>query len=295
MRCPMKGVANWLRNRSKQRKYVDKVNRAYKVVDLVVENQQKVSELNDLLYDERQKFWDGMDSPVYASDPYTNELLYVNDALKKLFGDCVGQICHKVFFDSDTPCDFCTNKRLFEDGEEVVHWTFYNESCSGWFRLMDKKIHWPDGRMVRLEIAIDITDVKEAEKELREKEWKLQSLAEASYEAIAIHRGGEMMAVNKAFEELVGYTESELMEMPHVISTIFSADSAEAVKDQIRSKSLDFYQAVVHHKDGRDIPVGIKPNYVDYGNGHGECRVAAIVTHEWVDERCFTEEERHMV
>lgn len=67
----------------------------------------------------------------------------------------------------DAPCSFCTNDRIFGEGlGESCVWEFRNESNGRWYRCMDKAIAWPDGRMVRHEMAVDITDLKQAEETL---------------------------------------------------------------------------------------------------------------------------------
>ncbi len=119
--------------------------------------------------------FDSIDEPVYVSDPRTYELLYVNGALKKIFGDVLGHKCHHALQDRDSPCPFCTNDHIF--GENVGRryvWEFKNKRTGRWFHCIDKAIRWPDGRMVRYEMAIDITDRKQVEETLQERENDLE-------------------------------------------------------------------------------------------------------------------------
>ena len=110
---------------------------------------------------------DAIDSPVYVSDMQTYELLYVNRKVREHFGDVRGKLCYQTIQDSaDGPCSFCTNDRLLDaDGQptEPYIWDARNTRLDRWFHCIDRAIRWDDGRLVRLEIAIDITERKQAE------------------------------------------------------------------------------------------------------------------------------------
>ena len=113
--------------------------------------------------------FDGIDEPVYVADPDTYELLYTNAAFQRVWGGGIGQKCHEVLQGLDHPCSFCTNNRIFgENTGQPFIWEFKNQRSGRWFRCIDRAIRWPDDRMVRYEMAIDITDRKQAEAELVE-------------------------------------------------------------------------------------------------------------------------------
>ena len=125
-------------------------------------------------FDELLAVFDGIDDVIYVADPDTYELLYVNAAFKEAWGDQTGGICHRVLQQRDEPCPYCTNHLIFGEylGRSYV-WEFQNEVTKRWYRCADKAIRWPDGRMVRFEIASDITDQKETESALRSASKKL--------------------------------------------------------------------------------------------------------------------------
>lgn len=120
---------------------------------------------------ERQQLlsvFDSADEPIYMSDPDTYEVLYANRAIRNAFGDVAGQRCYQAFQGLGSPCPFCTNDRIF--GENVGRsyiWEFQNPANRRWYRCIDKAIHWPDGRLVRYEMAIDITERKRVKEELK--------------------------------------------------------------------------------------------------------------------------------
>ena len=124
----------------------------------------------EVLEKERQQLismFDGIGEVIYVADPDSYELLYMNSRGKELFGGGTGEKCYQALQKLDAPCSFCTNDRIFgaNEGKPYV-WEFQNPPTQCWYRCIDKAIRWPDGRMVRFEMAIDLTDRKRAEEEL---------------------------------------------------------------------------------------------------------------------------------
>jgi diguanylate cyclase (GGDEF)-like protein len=124
---------------------------------------------------------DSLDALVYVSDMQTYELLFTNEYGKSVWGDIQGQTCWKVLQDGQSgPCAFCTNDRLLDaDGQPsgVYVWEFQNTVNQHWYQCRDQAIRWTDGRLVRLEIATDITDRKLAEEELKVAKQRAEELA----------------------------------------------------------------------------------------------------------------------
>lgn len=126
---------------------------------------------DDLSYQCLTTVLDGLDALVYVSDMQSYELLYVNKYGRDIWGpDIQGKTCWQVLQkDQDGPCTFCTNKKLLKkDGEagDVHVWEFQNTLNKRWYQCRDQAITWIDGRTVRMEIATDITTLKNSEQKL---------------------------------------------------------------------------------------------------------------------------------
>lgn len=103
---------------------------------------------------------------VYVSDPETYEVLFANRALRqKLRRDPVGGYCYMEFHGYDAPCPFCTNKIIIEEKGKVYKWEHHNPVLNADLLVEDRIIKWPDGRDVRFELAIDITERKNFERQ----------------------------------------------------------------------------------------------------------------------------------
>lgn len=112
--------------------------------------------------------FDAVDMVLYVADLETHELLFLNKHAEQLWGSGqLGRPCYEVLQTGQVgPCAFCTNDRLIEEGHTCppVIWEFQNTVTGRWYLCIDKAIQWHDGRLVRMEVAIDITERKAHER-----------------------------------------------------------------------------------------------------------------------------------
>ncbi|MGB3224426.1 MAG: PAS domain S-box protein [Desulforhopalus sp.] len=125
-----------------------------------------------------QTILDSIDAVIYVADMENYELLFVNDYVSKIFGSgLIGRPSYEVLQGKKSPCAFCsTDKLLTADGRAAgIHqWEFQNRIDLRWYDVRDSAVQWFDGRLVRLEIASDITDRKIMEDALQESEHDLK-------------------------------------------------------------------------------------------------------------------------
>lgn len=112
-----------------------------------------------------------LNAVVYVADMKTYEVLFINKYTRDVFGDIEGNICWQSLQSGQSaPCEFCTNDRLLDsDGNPAgaYNWEFQNTVNGRWYYLQDRAIRWVDDRLVRIEIATDITDRKMVEHHLK--------------------------------------------------------------------------------------------------------------------------------
>jgi two-component system, OmpR family, phosphate regulon sensor histidine kinase PhoR len=112
--------------------------------------------------------FDAAEMVLYVADFDTYELLFMNAQAELNWGqDWARKRCYTVLqAGQSSPCDFCTNARLTHDGRasQPVTWEFQNTFNGKWYLCIDKAIPWSDGRLVRMEVAIDITERKSQER-----------------------------------------------------------------------------------------------------------------------------------
>ncbi|OGQ95596.1 MAG: hypothetical protein A2521_07920 [Deltaproteobacteria bacterium RIFOXYD12_FULL_57_12] len=109
---------------------------------------------------------DNLAAAVFVCDMETHEILFLNRHARILFGNVGGQQCWRALQNGQNgPCSFCTNSKLVNaDGSlgKPFVWKFQNTVNHRWYKLFDQAISWPGNRIVRLEIAFDITDQEQS-------------------------------------------------------------------------------------------------------------------------------------
>ncbi|MGQ9757989.1 MAG: ATP-binding protein [Actinomycetota bacterium] len=157
---------------------------------------------------------ESIDEIIYVSDPHTHEVLYANRALKRRLGrDPTGGLCYREFQGRDTPCEFCTNPIILADPEAPYYWEYRNPLLCRDFFILDRIIRWPDGRKVRFELALDVTERKEVEHRLRALESELVSIYQAAPIGIGMVSFPDrvILRVNPRLCQMLGYREEELV------------------------------------------------------------------------------------
>ncbi|MFC1523668.1 PAS domain S-box protein [Thermodesulfobacteriota bacterium] len=204
---------------------------------------------------------DSIDAFVYVADMDTYEILFVNQYGKKLLGDITGKICWQSIQQGQSgPCDFCTNKYLLdEEGRpgEVYSWEFQNTITEQWYDIRDRAIEWTDGRIVRFEIASDITLRKQTESDLEESETRYRSFVH-NFQGIAFRGTMDFTPVffHGAVEKITGYSEKEFISgNPTWDKIIFPDDLPQVLKhgEQMNHTPNFSYQREyrIVRKDGR--------------------------------------------
>jgi len=201
------------------------------------------------------------DALIYVADMETHELVFVNEYGRKKWGDdSTGRKCWEVLQGADGPCPFCTNDRLLNpDGTPagVYQWVFRNNINKRWYNCRDYAIQWIDGRIMRMEVATDITEQKEMEEQLKNNEIRLQNIISGTNAGTwewNIKTGETVF--NERWAEIIGYTLDELE--PVNIETWVKLAHPEDLKKSNEllqlhfNGELDFYsfESRMKHKDG---------------------------------------------
>ncbi len=193
-----------------------------------------------------------IDSTVYVADMDTYEILFMNKRMITDFGgDKTGDICYGVFRKNSEPCKCCTNDQLIDkhgNPAGVRIWNDKNPVAGRYYINCDRAIAWTDGRLVRMKIATDITDLKKMEAQL------IQS---QKMESIGSPAGGIVHDFNNLMFPSVGLSEMMLNDFPsdstehHNLNTIFKAGKRG---HELVQKILSFCRQSENHL----IPVHIQ-------------------------------------
>ncbi len=175
--------------------------------------------------------FDSISEIIYVSDPKTHEIVYVNRVLRDAFKkNLVGGICYREFQGLESPCEFCTNEIILKEKGKAYEWEYHNPILNRDYMIVDKIIKWPDGRDVRFELAVDITERKRAEEEKRKLRAQLQQAQKL--EAVGTLAGGIAHDFNNL---LMGIQGSVSLMLADIDSTHPYYERLKKIEKQIQS------------------------------------------------------------
>jgi len=183
----------------------------------------------DLAYRTISMVLDSLDALVYVSDMDTNEILFINRYGREIWGNAKGKTCWKVLQSGQSaPCAFCTNHLLLDaEGKpkDVYVWEFQNTVNHHWYQCRDQAIRWVDGRLVRMEIATDITDRKLAEEELRaakeeaEAQARTDMLTDLNNRRAFFEKGSQLLNQAARFNHALSFIMLDVDHFKHINDT----------------------------------------------------------------------------
>ena len=130
-------------------------------------------------------------------------------------------------------------------------------------------------------VSRDVSHRKRNADMVRQLYIRAQALCTASTEGIVIHRDGEVLIANRAFTELVGYSEIELQGGTNkpveerLMYKIIAPEYREMIREKIRNNDFKPYKAEYITRSDDRIDVYVRPGKIEY-NGEGFCRVALV-------------------
>ncbi len=242
-------------------------NNLFEHIDMQISEKNKMLDQVKIQYDRFLSILDSFPQYIYIVDPATYDILFANYSLDKTFAtSLVGKKCYNVLQGLPAPCGFCSIPKLKEENQ-VIEWDHYNPVLRKTFHLTDKLIRWPNGKLVKLEFAQDVSQQKEFEKIIKNNEKRFYQIISQNPDAILILNESKIISfANNAAEKLfsrpaidmIGDTLDFQVNVNEVQQkTIIRSYDEEAIVE-IRASSIEYEDKPAYLILLRDISSKVK-------------------------------------
>ena len=189
-------------------------------------------------------------------------VLYENEFLKERFGKFTGRLCYEKYMGLEEPCDFCPMIKAVKNNKvESLELSGHDGRN---YEVRSVPFPNPDGTVDKaIEVIRDITDRKQAEKELRESEERYRAFFENAADMITvIDTEGILVDVNKKFEEESLYKREEMIGKNAFSSGIMTESSAKLTTQYLQrflaGEPWSIFEIDGLRKDGKVMPYEIR-------------------------------------
>jgi PAS domain S-box-containing protein len=220
--------------------------------EVMVGAEEEIRSLGEAVRAERLRFNDVLNQlPAYVvllSKDY--HVPFANRYFEEQFGKSEGRRCYEYLFQRAEPCANCeTYKVLKTNAPHGWEWTGPNGRD---YDIHDFPFTDSDGSTLIMEMGIDITERKEAERRLTEQQYYTRSLIEASLDPlVTISPAGKITDVNRATEAVTG-VERERLIGSDFCDYFSEPGKARAGYQQVFADGLvQNYPLAIRHTSGR--------------------------------------------
>lgn len=237
----------------------------------------KIVNLNEI--DTLKLIIDALDALVYVVELDTYEILFANKKCYEEFGDIIGRPCFEALqVGMTTPCGGCVfADDTFKENTSNYKWEHTNSRNKKTY-LFSTKMLSLNGRRIKIQVGIDISEQKKLEAEINEQQKKhietFETFTNATIEALIIYdKNKKCYKVNKVAPEMLGYTASEMIGMDAL--DFIAEESLEHVRTVIQNRNQEPYEAYMVRKDGSKFPAILRGKDIMLNNK--TIRVSAVL------------------
>jgi two-component system, cell cycle sensor histidine kinase and response regulator CckA len=218
-----------------------------------------------------QKFFDATREAIFVHDAATGRILEVNDRVLEMFGYTREEALEfSMEHNLQSPAPYSSLeaqewlRRTVETGPQLFEWLGRRKSGDRfWCEISLCKIEDAGNDKV-IAVVRDITQRKQKEEEVRQREQRYRLLFNSTNDALFVHKltpdylPGQFIEVNEVACRRYGYTREELLQMgPMDLDAPEGLAAIPAAVGTLKAEGRSTWEGVHQTKDGRKIPVEI--------------------------------------
>jgi PAS domain S-box-containing protein len=210
-------------------------------------------------------------------------LRFINPRLTEMTGYAPEELIDKPFIDFLHPDDRHGTLEQYRnrDASGTTLYLFRIITKNGdvlWIEVNGIGIDW-NGVSATLHFLTDITERRQAEEKIQERETMFRDLAEHSPNMIFINRGGNVLYTNEMSAEQLGYTREEFYSPEFNFMSLIAPESVEMIRENyarhLKGEEVAPYEYALLRKDGSRLDAIISTKLISYG---GETSILGVVT-----------------
>ncbi len=218
--------------------------------------------------DWRIRIFDSLSFPTLILRP-NKIILSANQVFLNKFGEkenIIGKTCHEIFYNSKEPCspEECPLPKVLSEkkGQSILKRVIGPDGREVWEDRVFSPILDDNGQvMYIMESVRDVSKIKKLERRLNGMQEFLERVVQSSASAIlAADRNGNILVMNRAAEELFGYTMEEAVQNI-TIEELYPPGKAREIMKMLRDEhpggkgKLPSTKVTIVNKQGEEIPV----------------------------------------
>jgi len=239
-----------------------------------------------------------IDEVIWSADAETRHILYVNNAVIRVFGREPAEFFAQpnLWLETVHPDDvalvLAKDREAREAGEAKAEYRIVRpDGDVRWIRDHTVLVRGEDGRVIRLDgIAADITESRLAEQALVDSERQFRGLVEQSIAGIYIVQDGRFVYVNPRYAQILGYSRQKLFGR-EALSVVADEDRerVRALEGARSSEGRVHFTFTALRRDGTTADIGAHETDSSYGG-----RPAVIgLMQDISDKRRAEEQAKH--
>lgn len=200
------------------------------------------------------------------------KILFANKAVTKITGYSEEELLNKpvdIFFEEEDKEKFkeVVDEILRGKGVDIISRFRKKDGSRGYVRILSNLMEYKNRKLILVSFE-DVTDKREIEKKLEERNILYKTLVESSHTGIFIIQNNKIVYANDVTGRILGYTIEEINTLPHPY-TIVAPEFRNIAIERYRAREMglevpESYEVKIITKDGKEKWLSVLAKRIKY-------------------------------